>query len=100
MNIDLSQLITAEDKLKALVPQTVSKAQGKAALIQAGYWQDVLDFVEDIADPTQKLLAQVALNDTTDWKRGSPFLMTAATEIGLSEEQLDTLFIAASSIEL
>jgi hypothetical protein len=83
-----------------IVPQTVTKAQGKAALIQAGYWQAVLDFVETIPDPTQKLMAQVALNDTTEWKRTSPFLMSAAEEIELTEAQLDQLFITASGIEL
>lgn len=99
-NIKTPEKIEADALEQKRAGMVVSKAQGKAALIQAGYWQDVLDFVEAIPDPTQKLLAQVALNDTTEWKRTSPFLIAAATEIGLTEEQLDTLFIAASSIEL
>src|SRR5690554_5684635 len=47
------------------VPDQVTRAQGKAALIQAGLWQAVLDYVDGIADPTEKALALVALNDTT-----------------------------------
>ncbi len=78
----------------------VSRAQGKAALIQAGYWSSVVAFVDAIPDPTQKSLAEVALYDTTTWQRNSPFLATAATQIGLTEADLDDLFLAASQIIL
>ncbi len=82
------------------VPQTVSRAQGKAALIQAGKWDAVTAFVAGIADPTQKALADVALNDTQDWRRDSPFLNQAAAAIGLTGADLDGLFMAASAIVL
>lgn len=82
------------------VPEQVTRAQGKAALIQAGLWQAVLDYVEGITDPTEKALADVALNDTQDWRRDSPFLNQAALAVGLSEEQLDDLFTAAAQIAL
>lgn len=83
-----------------IVPQSVTKAQGKAALIREGIWQGVLDYVASIEDATQKALAEVALNDTTHWQRSSPFLNSAAKALGLSDEQLDQLFIEASKIEL
>ena len=82
------------------VPQSVSRAQGKAALIGAGLWADVLAFVEAIEDPTEKALAEVALHDTTEWRRDSPFLSQAATSLGMSEADLDDLFMAASEIVL
>lgn len=82
------------------VPHQVSRAQGKAALIQAGLWQGVLDYVASIEDATQKAIAEVALNDTTYWQRTSPFLNAAATALGLTQEQLDDLFVTASEIEL
>lgn len=82
------------------VPATVSRAQGKAALIQAGHWQRVLDYANSIADPTEKALAQVALNDTTEWQRSSPFLNAAAAHLGLTQAQLDDLFRTASAIQL
>lgn len=82
------------------VPQQVTRAQGKAALITAGLWADVLAFVESITDPTEKALALVALNDTTHWQRTSPFLNGAATALGLTEQQLDDLFVQAAEIEL
>ena len=82
------------------VPQSVSRAQGKLALIQAGLWPAAIAFVEGIADPTQRAYAEVALNDTQEWRRDSPFLASAAAALDLSEEQLDTLFITAGGLQL
>ena len=82
------------------VPQSVSRAQGKLALIQAGLWPAAIAFVEGITDPVQKAYAEVALYDTQEWRRDSPFLASAATALGLGEEQLDTLFITAKGIQL
>jgi len=81
-------------------PTVVTRAQGKAALIQAGLWADVLAYVDAIADPTEQALARVALDDTTEWRRDSPFLATAAAALGLSETQLDDLFVTAAAIIL
>lgn len=83
-----------------MVPMLVSRAQGKAALIQSGLWPQVLSYVESITDPTAKALAEVALNDTTEWRRDSPFLTEAATAIGLTQADLDQLFISAAEIQL
>lgn len=82
------------------VPQQVTRAQGKAALIQAGLWDAVESYVDGITDPTEKALALVALNDTTHWQRTSPFLNEAAAALGLTQEQMDSLFKQASEIEL
>lgn len=79
---------------------SVSRAQGKAALIRAGLWQGVLDYVSSIEDATEKALADVALNDTVTWQRTSPLLNEAAAALGLTQERLDDLFVAASGIEL
>ena len=50
--------------------------------------------------PIERALAEVALNDTQQWRRDSPFFNAAATALGLTGEQLDALFLAASKIEL
>lgn len=90
----------AETEPEPYVPQQVTRAQGKAALIQAGLWDAVESYVDSITDPTEKALALVALNDTTHWNRTSPFLNSAAAALGLSDEDLDNLFIQAAEIEL
>lgn len=81
-------------------PPDVTRAQGKAALIRAGLWQGVVDYVASISDPVEKAVAEVALNDTTNWQRSSLFLNAAAHALGLTDEQLDDLFLQASKIEL
>ena len=82
------------------VPQQITRAQGKAALIMQGHWQEVLDYVASIQDPTQRALANVALHDTLTWERSSPFLNAAAAGLGMTDEQLDALFIQAAGIAL
>ena len=82
------------------VPEQVTSAQGAAALIQAGLWQPVLDYVDAMTDPTEKAMAEVALHRTTHWQRTSPFLNAAAASLGLSDEQLDDLFRQAAANEL
>jgi hypothetical protein len=83
-----------------VVPEQVSRVQGKSVLITEGLWSDVLDFVEAMTDPTDKALAEVALNDTTYWRRDSPTMQAIATALGITSEQLDDLFIRASKISL
>lgn len=85
---------------EALVPQTVSRAQGKAALIMGGLWSSVVNYAEGLEDEMVKLLAQTALYDTQEWRRDSPFLTECAQSMGLTEEDLDNLFITASGILL
>lgn len=86
--------------IEIIVPDVVSRAQGKASLIQAGLWPSVVDYVAGIADQTEQLLAETALYDTQEWRRDSPFLNAAALALGLTKEQLDQLFIAAAQIQL
>ena len=81
-------------------PRSITRAQGKAVLIQSGLWDGVLQFVSAIPDPTERALAEVALHDTQEWRRESPFLTAAAAALGLSSEQLDAVFATASEIEL
>ena len=91
---------TVEAIRRSKVPQSISRAQGKVALIQAGMWPQVLAFVGAMTDPTAKAMAEVALNDTTEWRRDSPFLVGYAASLQLSELQLDELFTAAAQIAL
>ena len=76
----------------------ISRAQGKAALVLSGHWQTVLDFIASIPNATQKALTEIALHDTQEWRRDSEFISTVAAGIGLTEEQIDTLFASASDL--
>ena len=92
--------VFAVEMAPVLAPQQITRAQGKAALIMQGHWQEVLDYVASIQDPTQRALAEVALHDTLAWERSSPFLNAAAEGTGMTDEQLDALFIQAGGIAL
>ncbi len=95
-----AELLPEPEPVQAsVVPQSVSRAQGKLALIGAGLWPAAIAFVDGITDPAQKAYAEVALNDTQEWRRDSPFLASAAA-LDLSEAQLDTLFITAGGLQL
>lgn len=85
---------------RPIVPEVVLRSEGKAVLIQAGLWDSVVAYVESISDPTQQALARVTLDDTVHWRRDSPTLNAAAAALGLTDQQLDDLFIAASEIAL
>ena len=89
-----------ETETPTYVPEAVSRAQGKAALILAGLWDAVTQYVEGIEDNTTKLLAETALYDTQEWRRDSPFLVECAAALGMSSEDLDELFINAAEIKL
>jgi hypothetical protein len=91
----LKPFVTAEPPR---VPFAISRAQGKAALVQAGMWDGVVAYVEAIVDPTQKKMAEIAINDTQYWVRNSDFLTNAGTALGLTTEQMDDLFIQAQTI--
>ncbi len=97
---DAELLPEPEPVQASVVPQSVSRAQGKLALIGAGLWPAAIAFVDGITDPAQKAYAEVALNDTQEWRRDSPFLASAAAALDLSEAQLDTLFITAGGLQL
>ena len=97
---DWEQMRADEMRARNPVPQEVARAQGKAALIVAGLWNSVKAFVAAIQDDNERALAEVALNDTQHWQRSSPFLNAAKDGLGLTDEQLDELFIAAAGIEL
>lgn len=105
-NPDVGWLELSEGEIALLAqqaldaPLSVSRAQGKSALINRGLWPAILAYTESIEDDIQRALAEVALNDTTHWQRNSPFLNAAAVALGLSDEQLDELFVQASKIEL
>lgn len=82
-----------------VVPEKVSKAQGKAALLLVGLLSGVEAYIAGL-EGDEKILAEIAFNDTTEWRRDSEFLNKAALAMGLSSEDLDNLFIAAEKINL
>jgi len=79
-----------------LPPSQVTAAQGGIALIQAG----LMDSVQQVAD-AQETPAEVkwAWQRAQDWQRDSAALAYLSQRAGISDEQMDDLFIAAIQIQ-
>lgn len=78
------------------VPDSITRAQGKAALIYADLMPAVTAFIASIADPKDRALAEVTMNDEDAWRRDNAFLNAAGAAMGLTAEQIDDLFRQAS----
>lgn len=69
------------------VPQSISPAQARLALIQAGLYQTVLDTVAVATDDVK-----VYWEYANTFERTNPILNSMASAIGITDEQLDELF--------
>lgn len=82
--------------VESLVPVSVSRLQARAALAQAGLFFAVDAYMSGLpADNIQRL----AWQDATEFLRGSATVAAMATMLGLTESQVDQLFITAKGIE-
>lgn len=78
------------------VPQQVTRFQALATLHNAG----MLDQVEAMmAQPGTDKLTVLAWQNALDFKRTSSMVLDMAQALGLTDKQVDDLFIAASQIE-
>lgn len=80
--------------------QSVSRSQGKMALLQAGLLQQVEAFIGTIDDVELQAMARIAFTDAGTWERSSPTLNALAYGLGLDDLALDALFIAAAEVRL
>ena len=92
--------VFAIEPAPVVVPQQITRAQGKATLIKTGRWSAILAYVETIPDPTEKAMVQVALHDTLNWERTSPTVLQAAAALGMTSAEMDELFISAAKVVL
>lgn len=79
-----------------IVPNLVSAAQGGIALIQAGLMDAVQVVVNDPETPAEH---KWAWERAQVWTRNSPALNFLADKAGISQQQMDGLFIAAALIQ-
>lgn len=84
------------EELKSRVPRSITKRQARQELIEAGLVGAVEAAIDAIQDPTQKALMLSWWNDSQTFDRDNPELIAMAATIGLTEEQLDTMFLNAS----
>lgn len=86
---------------KQTVPNEVTRLQFLMALNLIGVKeQNIYDFVEMIEDEDTKYLAKLQLKNCLTFNRNNEMLNNMAPAFGLSQEQLDELFINANNIIL
>ncbi len=90
-----SQLVALNGETIDGVPQVISKMQGRMILAQ----NDLLDDVEAYM-AAQPAISPVRIyyQDAADWHRDHPMIDTLASQLGLTGEQVDQMFIAAKQI--
>ena len=83
-------------------PTTCTPAQGLIALyaIKQLTEKNVLDAIARIPDPVQRYTATIGYQRTITWQRGSATITTMAQLLGLTEEDLDVMFVYAAGVEV
>lgn len=77
------------------IPQTVTRFQALAVLAAGGYLDTVRTYINTL---DQNNVQRLAWENATDWERTSPTLNALATMLGLTDAQVDDLFVAASQV--
>jgi len=86
------------DEMRARVPQSVTRAQAKLALLQAGLLSSVQPAIDSIPDATARTAAQIDWDDRLTFERSNGSLVTMAAMMGMTDAQIDDLFTAASQL--
>lgn len=84
--------VTEEELFKATVPQTITPRQFRLALLQA----TLLDEVELMANADKAM--SIWFEYSLDIRRDSEFIVSGATSLGLTERQIDELFILGATL--
>ncbi len=80
-----------------IVPQEVSSAQAMCALLAAGLLDDVESMM---AHPDTPRIHKIAWNKAQTFRRDSPTMLALAAQFGMTETELDSLFIYAGNVNL
>lgn len=78
------------------VPQSVTRFQALAALYQAGLLAGIETYMQD---PTTDGFTKLAWKEVLEFRRQSPLVTSIGTLFGLTDAQVDDLFVFAATIE-
>ena len=77
------------------IPSTVTRFQALAVLAAGGYLDTVRTY---IATLDQDNITRLAWENAADWERTSPTLNALAAMLGLTDTEVDDLFVAAAQV--
>lgn len=91
------------EEIRAKIPTVVTIRQGKKALFMTPYQDtNLLDLINtviaSIQDSNERRLAEIDWEFATEIKRDFPLVTQLKATLGLTEEQLDNLFLLASTL--
>lgn len=86
-----------EDQRQASIPPSVTPRQARLALLQAGLLDQVAGALDSLPSPDREA-AQIEWEYATAIERGSAWIGQLGSALGLSEDQIDDLFIAAAGV--
>lgn len=79
------------------VPQAVTRRQARLALLSAGFLELVETAIDGMEEPA-RTAAKIEWEDATEIRRDHSLITSLADELGMSDAEVDALFIAASGI--
>jgi len=77
------------------IPATVTRFQALATLAAGGYLDTVHAYIDTLP---RSNITRLAFENATDWERTSPTVNALAQMLGLTDAQVDELFIAADQV--
>lgn len=86
------------EAIKPPVPASVTRRQARQALLLRGMLENVPAAIQNIADETQRGLAQIEWEDSQTFERHRPLVIEIGAAIGLDDAGLDALFIEAARL--
>ena len=85
------------EPLPPVIPSIVSMRQARLALLSAGLLSQINSAIDSLPSP-DKEAAQIEWEYSQEVNRNKAFVQTLAAALGLTDEQLDNLFITASQL--
>jgi hypothetical protein len=82
----------------AAVPPAVTMRQARLALLGAGLLDDVEAAIDAIPDATQRAAARITWDHSQEVQRTNGLVVQLATALGLTEAQIDALFVEAATL--
>ena len=92
-----AQAIIDAQQPPALIPAVVTMRQARLALLAAGKLSQVDAVIDSLPEP-HKSAARIEWDYSSEVQRDRPFVKQIGAALGLTDEQLDQLFIEASKL--
>lgn len=86
------------ESLKPAVPHKVVRRQARQALMLRGLLGSVPSAIAAIPDATQRAMVEIFWEDSLEFFRDNPYVVSIGNAIGLDAAEMDELFIFAATL--